>query len=233
VVATLAASVVLVALFVVRSRRHPDPLFDLSLFSIRSYRVAVVGSLLFSAAFFGSWVLLPSFIQRWWGWSVLKTGLAVMPSSVISAVLSAPIGSVVDRFGHRRVVAAGGLFGALGMGGFALFMRTEPRFWVGLFLPSVLLGLSMAVLFAMIVGAAMRDVPPVRFGMAGAGRTTAFQLAQALGVAVGVAVVGRPATPTAAISAYRANWLISAGLFALLGLLFALAYPARPGRSTG
>jgi len=33
----------------VRSSRHPAPLFDLNLFRIRSYRVALVGSLLFVA----------------------------------------------------------------------------------------------------------------------------------------------------------------------------------------
>lgn len=230
VVGSLALSVVMIAFFVFRSRRHPAPLFDLSLFAIRSYRVAVVGAALFSAGFFGSWVLLPSFIQRYWGWSVLQTGLAVMPSSIISAVLSAPIGSVVDRFGHRRVVALGGLLGAIAMTGFALLMTPQPRLWVGLLLPSVFLGLSMAILFAMLVGAAMREVPPARYGMAGAGRTTSFQLAQALGVAVGVAVVGRPLTADAAMSSYRLNWWISAGLFAALFVLFLVAYPS-PQRS--
>ena len=117
----------LMAGFVVRSSRHPAPLFDLNLFRIRSYRVALVGSLLFSAGFFGSWVLLPTFIQAWWHWGVVKTGLAFMPASLISAVLSGPIGSRVDRFGHRRVVAAGAVLAAAGMASFALFMDTEPR----------------------------------------------------------------------------------------------------------
>ena len=85
----------------------------------------------------------------------------------------------------------------------------------------------MAVLFAMIVGAAMRDIPGARYGMAGAGRTTAFQLAQALGVAVGVAVIGRPTTATGALSSYRINWTISAGLLALIAVVFLAAYPER------
>ncbi len=230
VIGSLTASVGLITFFVFRSRRHSAPLFDLSLFAIRSYRVALIGALLFSSAFFGSWVLLPTFIQRWWHWSVLETGLAVMPSSIISAVLAAPIGLVVDRFGHRWMVALGGLFGAVAMAGFALFMTPEPRLWVGLLLPSVFLGLSMAILFAMLVGAAMREVPPERYGMAGAGRTTSFQLAQAVGVAVGVAVVGQPLTADAAMSSYRLNWWISAALFAALFVLFLVAYPS-PRRS--
>jgi EmrB/QacA subfamily drug resistance transporter len=225
--AALVASVLLVGSFVVRSRRHPAPLFDLRLFGIRSYAIGLVGALLFSAGFFGSWVLLPSFVQRWWHWSVLKTGFAVMPGALISAVLSGPIGSFVDRFGHKRVVATGGALGALAMVGFAVFMRVKPNFVLGLLLPNICLGLSMAVLFAMLVGAAMRDVPPHRYGMAGAGRTTVFQLAMSIGVAIGVAVIGRPLSGSAALHSYRINWLISGALLAVLSGVFILLYPAR------
>lgn len=230
VLAALVGGVALFAAFIVRSRRHPAPLFDLGLLRERSYAVALVGSLFFSAGFFGSWVLLPTFIQRWWDWSVLETGLALMPASLIAAVLSGPIGSVVDRFGHKRVVAAGGLLGAAGWAGFALLIDTEPNLVIGLLIPNVLLGLGMAVLFGMLVGASMRDIPPHRYAMAGAGRTTTFQLAQALGVAVGVAVIGRPATADAARSAYRAGWLLSAAMLAGVAVVFLLAYPVAPRR---
>jgi hypothetical protein len=124
------------------------------------------------------------------------------------------------------VVAFGGLLGALGWAGFALFMDTEPRFILGLLLPNVLLGFGMAVLFGMLVGASMRDVPPNRYGMAGAGRTTTFQLAQALGVAVGVAVIGQPVSAAGALSSYRTAWLLSAAMLAGVSVVFLLAYPA-------
>jgi uncharacterized membrane protein len=94
-------------------------------------------------------------------------------------------------------------------------------------LPNICLGLSMAVLFAMLVGAAMRDVPPHRYGMAGAGRTTVFQLAMSIGVAIGVAVIGRPLSGSAALHSYRINWLISGALLAVLSGVFILLYPAR------
>ena len=126
VIGSLVLSALFTVGFVFRAQHHPAPLFDLALLKIPSYRVGLVGSLLFSAGFFGSWVLLPTFIQRWWGWSVVQTGLAFMPSSLISAVLSGPIGSRVDRFGHRRVVPVGAGLAAAGMACFALFMRTEP-----------------------------------------------------------------------------------------------------------
>ena len=226
VLGALVVAVVFTVGFVLRARRHPAPLFDLSLLQIRSYRVGLIGSLLFSAGFFGSWVLLPSFIQRWWDWSVVETGLAFMPSSLIAAVLSGPIGSRVDRFGHRRVVPVGAALAASGMACFALFMDTKPSI-PALVAGNILLGLGMAVLFAMIVGAAMRDIPMSRYGMAGAGRTTSFQLAQALGVAVGFAVIGTPATASTALSNYRINWAISASLLGLIAVVFLALYPEK------
>lgn len=226
IVGLLVLSVLFVAGFIVRSLRHPAPLFDLALFKIRSYRIGLLGSLLFSAGFFGSWVLLPTFVQAYWKWGVVKTGLAFMPASLISAILSGPIGSRVDRFGHRRVVALGALLAASGMASFALFMKAAPRILLAVVLPSVLLGLGMAVLFAMLVGAAMRDVPMARYGSAGAGRTTVFQMGQALGVAIGVAVIGTPATAAAALNSYRHNWIISASVLAAIVVLFLVAYPS-------
>jgi hypothetical protein len=83
-----------------------------------------------------------------------------------------------------------------------------------------------------MVGATMRDVPPNRFGMAGAGRTTAFQLGVAVGIAVSVAVIGRPAVGQAMLEAHRRNWLFGAVVMAALAVLFAVLYP-KAARPTG
>jgi hypothetical protein len=69
--------------------------------------------------------------------------------------------------------------------------------------------------------------------MAGAGRTTVFQLALAIGVAIGVAIVGSPDNAAEALSVHRAAWLASAGALALLAVIFVVAYPeAEPGRES-
>ena len=101
---------------------------------------------------------------------------------------------------------------------------------LGLLVPNLVLGFGMAVLFGMLVGASMRDVPPQRYGMAGAGRTTVFQLALALGVAVGVAIIGSPDTADEALAVHRAAWLASAGALALLSRDLPGRLPQRRGR---
>lgn len=73
----------------------------------------------------------------------------------------------------------------------------------------------------------MRDVPPPRYPMAGAGRTTIFQLSIALGVAAAIGIVGRPASPDEFLSGMRWVWALSLTLFAAQALLLAAAYPRR------
>ena len=226
IVACLVVSLVLFALFARQSLRHRSPLFDLRLFRIRSYAMANAGSLLFATAFFGWLALLPTFLQSTWKYSVLKAGFAIAPGPFLAGVLSPVAGRVADRIGHRPLLVGGGLCGAVGMAMLAVFGSTSPRFVLMLLIPGLLIGVCSACGFSMFVGAAMRDVPPARFGMAGAGRTTVFQLAIALGIAIAVAIVGRPENADASLSAFRVSWFVSAGLYALQAALMLFAYPA-------
>ena len=78
----------LLPVLVWRSRRHPSPVLDLSLFGIRSFRVATVGTLFFGCAFLGGFFANSLVLQRLWDWPVWKTGLGLSPSPLISVVTS-------------------------------------------------------------------------------------------------------------------------------------------------
>lgn len=219
-------SVALLWGFVRRSRQHEAPLFDLDLLTIRSYSVSLAGTACFCAAFFGWFVVLPSFLLDWWQWSIVEVGLGLMPGPGMALVLSPFMGRVADKHGNGIVLVFGGIAGAFGMVTHLLFTGTDPNFVLGLLLPGVLVGVAAGCSFAILVSAAMRDVPPQRFGMAGAGRTTVFQLAIALGIALGASIVGDPTNASNALSVYRINWVVALLFFVGEALFFAFAYPA-------
>lgn len=226
--ATITAFVVgavLIAVFVVRSRTHPAPLFDLGLFRLRTYAVANAGQVFFVAAFFAWLVLLPTYIQSTWGWSVLRTGFAIAPSPLLSFVISPLAGRWADRNGNGPVLAVGGVAGAIGMALHLWLTDTTPDYLLELLLPGIFIGIAAGCSFAMLVGGALRDVPPNRFGMAGAGRTTVFQLSIALGIAIAVSIVGRPTGPEAALDAMQRSWTFALVCFAVQAVVFAVAYP--------
>ena len=232
-VATFAVAVVMIASFAVRSSRHPRPLFDLALFRVPSFTLGNLGSVFFVVAFFAYFVPLPTFIQEVWGWSVTTTGLVLVPGPLVAAVLAPPTGRLADRIGVAPILTVGGVAGAIGMAIHLTATDTTPAPVTGMVLPGLAVGVAAGCSFAMLVGATMRDVPPPRFAMAGAGRTTVFQLAVALAIAVAVAVVGRPATPQAHLDVIRVSWTISGLLFVGQAVLFGLAFPrlARAGQA--
>ena len=232
-VASFVVGAALIVVFVLRSRRHPAPLFDLELFRLRTYAVANVGQVFFVSAFFAWLVLLPTYIQSTWEWSVLRTGFAIAPSPLLSFVISPMAGRWADRNGNGPILALGGVTGAIGMALHLWLTDTTPDYLVELLLPSIFIGIAAGCSFAMLVGGALRDVPPNRFGMAGAGRTTVFQLSIALGIAIAVSIVGRPDGPDAALDAMQRSWIFALVCFVVQAGVFALAYPASGyGRAT-
>lgn len=224
-VLTFAVGVVLIMIFVFRSRSHRSPLFDLTLFRVRSFSLGNIGTLFFVCAFFSYFVPLPSFVQETWGWSATKAGLAIMPGPAIATFLSPVTGRLADRIGPGLILAGGGVAGVLSMVAHLVFTTEEPRLFLGLILPGLLLGVAAGCSFAMSVSAAMRDVPPHRFGMAGAGRTTVFQFSVALAIALSVAVIGRIEDEAATLAGMRNGWLLALLLFAAQTALFGLFYP--------
>lgn len=101
-----------------------------------------------------------------------------------------PAGRLADRFGTRPLLVTGGLFGVAATSLHLVWTGTEASYVTGMLIPGLVIGLCAACGFAPLVGAAMRDVPPPRYAMAGAGRNTVFQLSIALGVAAAIGIVG-------------------------------------------
>jgi len=220
-------SVLLVAAFVLRSHRHPAPLFDLGLFKLRTFTVANIAAVFFSIGFFSWLVTLPTLIQGLWGWSVLKTGFAIAPGPFLSFLIAPQAGRLADRIGNRPLLVVSGASGAIGLLLFSWQIGAEPEYWTAMFLPSMFIGIAAGTGFSQLAGGAMRDVAPNQYAMAGAGRSTIFQLGVAMAIAIGLAVVGRPATPAATLDAYDDVWLVGAVCYAAMACSVALFYPGR------
>jgi EmrB/QacA subfamily drug resistance transporter len=227
VLAALVFGVAMVTVFVHRSRTHPAPLFDLALFRSRTYTIGNVGTVFFALAFFSWLVVLPTFIQSTWDWSVLKTGFAIAPSPMVAFLVSPPAGRLADRIGNGPLLTIGGVFGAAGSLLYLTRLDVEPGYVDGVLIPGLSVGVAAGLGFAQLVGASMRDVEPHQYGMAGAGRTTVFQLATALAIALGFTLVGEPSGAEEALTAYRRVAALGIVAFAAQAATFAFSYPRR------
>ena len=228
-VASFASGALLVAAFAWRSRHHPAPLFDLDLLRIRSFVLGNLGSLFFSLGFFALLVPLPSFIQEVWGWSALEPGLAYSVGPMVSFLVAPQAGRLADRIGNAPLLTAGSVCGMAGLLWLVLAVSTEPSL-ARLLVATVLVGISAGTGFSQLVGAALRDIPPERYAMATAGRTTFFQLSVAFAIAIAFAMIGQPDGAAAQLAAYNTVWTVCAGGYFCNFVTFAFVYPRRRSR---
>ena len=227
VVGSLVLAGLLLPAFLVRSARHPAPLLDLNIFRLRSFSVGNLAQAVYVGTFFGWLVLLPSFFVGVWGWSTLAAGFGLAPAPALAAVLSPLVGRYADRFGHRWLVSSGSLLGAAGTMWWATQIGTRPDYPVAVLPGMVLVGLGSTVGFATLTGAIMSEVPPRWYSLAGAARSTLFQLASAMGIALAVALVGTP-SPRNAVAAYARTWWLASIGSLLCSLVIAIAFRPRP-----
>src|SRR4051794_7762009 len=78
-VAAVVAGAAGLAAFALHTARRRNPLVDKALFRVRPFTGASVAALLFSAAFGAMLLSIVLWDEEVWGWSALRTGLAIAP----------------------------------------------------------------------------------------------------------------------------------------------------------
>jgi EmrB/QacA subfamily drug resistance transporter len=189
VLGSFAASAVLLAGLVRRSATHRAPVFELGLFRVRSFSVAVSGTFLFSLAFYALLLANILFLTEEWHYSILKAGFAVTPGPLTAAVSAAFAGRVADRFGQRVIAVPGPLIFATGCLVFALSLGSDANYLRD-YLPATLLtGAGVGMSFAGFSSAAVANLPPARFATGSAIASCFRQVGAVLGVSVLIAIL--------------------------------------------
>ena len=99
VVAPVVLGIVLIAVFIVRSRAISRPLLDLRLYAIRAYSAASVVMFFMGAALFGAMILLPLYFQVARGEDAITTGLLLIPQGVGASIGMNRSAMATRRFG--------------------------------------------------------------------------------------------------------------------------------------
>jgi EmrB/QacA subfamily drug resistance transporter len=118
-----AAAIILLALFIWRCFRSPNPFVDPALFRIKPFAGAALVMAPYSAAFGAMLLSVVLWEQIAWGWSALKTGLTIAPGPLLVPITSLLVaGRLIARFGAAPVVTAGIFFFAAGLAFWASFV---------------------------------------------------------------------------------------------------------------
>jgi DHA2 family multidrug resistance protein len=131
----MGAGLALLAIFTVYELRISDPVLDLRLFRDYAFTTASIVTLLVAMAIFGSFYLLPVFLQqvRVPGMSALETGLVLLPAGIASTVAVILSGRFFyNRFGARNLLMIGSVFLIVGTWGLTT-LSSQTDFWSLLF----------------------------------------------------------------------------------------------------
>ncbi|MFF1646869.1 MFS transporter [Streptomyces sp. NPDC058240] len=230
VLVPLLATAVLAAGFWMRSARHPAPVVELPMLRARVFATATLAALLFTVAFAAMLLTSVLWCQQVWGYSAIRTGLAIAPGPLVVPVLAVLSGPVVRRIGAGRTAALGCLLFAAGLAWWAVALDAAPHYASG-FLPGMMVtGIGVGFALPTLVGAAAAALPPTRFATGSAVTTMARQTGSVLGVALMVTLLGAPDGPGEALDAFRHSWWAAAATAVLAA--FAALTLRRPGATS-
>ncbi|PJZ06955.1 MFS transporter [Pantoea rodasii] len=149
-------------LFIRTEKRHPHPMFDFSVFRIRSFSGALMGSIGMNFSFWPLMIYLPVYYQSGLGYSSIATGIALL-AYTLPTLLMPPIGEkLVLRFGAARIIPLG-LF-SIGLG--FVLMKLAVAYQLSLLPGALLAGTALGLTNTPVTNTTTGSVAANRVGMA-------------------------------------------------------------------
>ncbi|HUK60572.1 MAG TPA: DHA2 family efflux MFS transporter permease subunit [Stellaceae bacterium] len=200
------------------ARRTHDPVIDLDLFSIRTFRIGNVGGTLCRIGYGSTPFLLPLLLQLALGFSAFKSGLFTSLTAVSSVGMRIVTPRILRGHGFRTVLLVNGAIVAALMMGLALITSGTP-YWAlsGLL---VLLGFFRSLMYTALSSLGYADLTGARISPGSSLSSVMQQLSNSFGVAISATLLGifagEAANPPQ--SDFAAIFLVMA-LFPMAGML--------------
>jgi EmrB/QacA subfamily drug resistance transporter len=180
----IGVGVVLLFAFVLEEklRQSGEPLIPFTLFRNRNFTLMNWVSFTLSIGMLGIFLPFTIYLQSALGFSALKAGLTLAPSSLVMIAAAPFLGRLTDRIGGKYILVSGLTLFAVGMG-LAVLIASPTSTWQDFLGPLIVAGLGMGGTFAPLTTVAMRRVEPTMAGAASGMLNTARQVGSVIGTA--------------------------------------------------
>jgi EmrB/QacA subfamily drug resistance transporter len=236
VMASVAAGLVLLGLFVAWERRAAEPMLPMSFFARRAFAVTNFASLTMYFGMFGSIFFLSQFMQTALHNSPLHAGLKILVWTGATMITAPLAGVFSQRVGSRPLMLAGLALQAGALAWLASVVSTDLAF-TEMIVPFMMAGAGMALVFAPAAAAVLSAVRDDQAGQASGATNAIREVGGVLGVAVLASVftgAGGYASPQAFVDGLvPALWVGVAVLGAGALTLLALPFRTLPARGSG
>ncbi len=217
IVLPLVVGLLLFGAFIWWERRAPQPMLPLRLFALRNFSFANLETLTVYAGLSTLTFFLVLFLQQLAGYSALRSGLALLPITIVMFLLSPRVGRLSMRLGPRLFMGVGPLIAAVAL---LFLVRLKPGFsyWVELLPPLLVFSVGLSMIVAPLTATVLADADESDAGIASGVNNAVARVAGLLGIAVvGASVAG--ASNSLDVPGFRLAMWITTGLVGAGGVI--------------
>ncbi len=182
-VASIVLGMAVGGLWVRRQLRLADPMIDLRLLRTRAFSAALSVNFLTVFVMVGYFLFVAQYLQLVLGMSPLEAGVWSVPSAIGFIVASNAVPWLHRRWGAGRIIAAGFVVTAVGLGTLATASVT-PDGLLRVVVASVIVSIGLGPIFGLTTELVVGSAPPERAGAASGISETATELGGSLGIAI-------------------------------------------------
>ena len=168
-------------------RRARAPLFDLGVFSTRTFRSTATGGFIYRLTISAVPFLLPLMFQNGFGWDPLRAGVLVAAVFIGNIGIKPATTPLIRRFGFKPVLVFASLASAVTFALCAMLDAGTPEPLI--FALLVASGAFRSIGFSAYASVQYADVVPAQLPSANAVSATLVQLATAAGIAIGALLI--------------------------------------------
>ena len=230
VAALIAGGATFLFAYVLHARRTPNPILDITLFALPTFRASVLGGLVFRVGVGALPFLLPLMLQIGFHMTPLQSGLITFSTALGAMSMKAAVPYVLKWIGFRWTLTANAVIAGAFVALCAAFTPATPV-WAMIVVLGVG-GFFRSLEFTSINTIAYADVDSQRLGRATAIVSVAQQLAISMGVAFGALTVELTVRFTHGGALTAADFqpaFLFVGTFSALSALMFMRLPAEAG----
>ncbi|HEX3099730.1 MAG TPA: MFS transporter [Patescibacteria group bacterium] len=204
---------VLFAIFFLWWERHAkEPMLPLDLFKKRNFSAGNLATFSIYAGLSALTFILVIYLQQNVHYSALKSGMSLLPITIVMFLGSSTMGRLSKKFGNRWFMAFGPLLGALGIAMIGLQVHSNVNYWTNIFPGIIVFSLGLMITVTPLTAAILSDGGAGRSGVASAVNNAVARIAGLLAIAL----IGMVAY------SFNITLFAIAGLLALGGIISAI-----------
>ena len=211
---------VLIGAYVWHAKRRQAPLFPLSLFSIRTFRIGIVGNLFTRLGISAVPFLLPLLLQVVFKYSPSQAGWLLAPIAIGAMGIKPWVSKIIQRYSYRKVLVVNTIL--LGILIIILAQFNDPSYWIWYIPILIIMGACNSMQFSAMNTLTIGDLEGTQTSSGNSLMAVNQQLAIGFGITFGAAVLNllRERMDLDMLMAFQTTYWVLGILTILSGLHF-------------